>query len=329
MVNLKLKHIKIVTIILIALCFPSYSNAVSEITEADIDVITIPENPQPYEDVTIKLSSYSTNLDQAMIEWRSGASEVLSGYGKTSFTFKALGPNTLTVFNILISPADGSGTIVKRLAINPSEITILWEAVDGYTPPFYRGKSFASAEGLIRTVAIPNTSTIKQGKGNITYTWKTEDSTIQNASGFNKNSYTFQNNVLRSKESISVSAISIDSKYSASNKIQIPIINPKIIFYKKSPSEGILYNKALVEEMDVPEDEATIVAEPYFLALFGKENDFTYSWKINGADIDTPSKKTELTIQPTERDGYATINVVFENINTLFQKVSGQLKLNL
>jgi len=73
----------------------------------------------------------------------------------------------------------------------------------------------------------------------------------------------------------------------------------------------------------------TIVAEPYFLSLKGHENNFIYSWQINGERIATPSKKTELTIRPTSRGGYATIDVVIENLNELFQKVSNQLKLNL
>lgn len=312
-----------------AFCAPFYSRALSDLTEADISVETTPENPQPYEDVTIKLSSYSTDLDKAMIEWRSGATQILSGYGKTSFTFKALGPNTLTIFDITITPTDGSNAVIKRIAVNPSEVTILWEAVDGYTPPFYRGKSFVSAEGIIRAVAIPNTNTTKSGKKNITYTWKTDTDTLQNASGYNKDSYIFKNDVLHSKENVTVIASAISGQYSATNSITIPIVSPKIIFYKKSPTEGILFNQALVGETNITEDEATIVAVPYYLALAGNENDFTYSWQINGADIATPSKKTELSIQPTERGGYATINVVFENINTLFQKVSGQLKLNL
>jgi len=77
------------------------------------------------------------------------------------------------------------------------------------------------------------------------------------------------------------------------------------------------------------EDEATVVAEPYFLAYKGNENDFTYSWQINGQDIDTPTKKTELTIRPSSRGGYATVSATFENLTLLFQKVVGNLKIDL
>jgi hypothetical protein len=85
----------------------------------------------------------------------------------------------------------------------------------------------------------------------------------------------------------------------------------------------------VTDEIDIPEDQATIVAAPYSLALKGSEDNFTYSWKINGDDIATPSAKTELTIHPTAHGGYATVDVVFENLKQLFQKASGELKLNL
>ncbi len=307
------------------------SMAENEITpqESDISVTTIPDNPQPYQDVTVTLTSYATDLNKAMIQWQNGSNIVLSGYGKTSYSFKTLGPNNITILDVVINIPGSLDKINKRIAINPSEVELIWEGVDSYTPPFYRGKSFPSAEGLIKVVAVPNTNIIKQGKGNITYTWKAENNTVQSASGYNKDSYVFQNSELNNNETVTVNAQSIDGQYSATNTIEVPIVKPKILFYKKSPTEGTLYNQALDNQASITEEEVTIVAEPYFLALKGNENDFTYSWKINGKDIQTPSKKTQLTVHPTARGGYATINLVLQNLSTLYQKVSGDLKLNL
>jgi hypothetical protein len=298
--------------------------------DSDINVSTIPENPEPYQDVSITITSYATDLNKAIIEWKSGGNVLLSGYGKTSYSFKALGPNTSTTFSVAITTADGADQITKQIVINPSEVEILWEGVDSYAPPFYRGKSFISAEGLIRAVAIPNTEAIS-GKGNITYTWKNNNKTVLDASGYNKNSYVFENNELNSAEKVTVVASSINGQYNATSTIAIPIVSPKIIFYKKSPTEGILYNQALTDDafMSASENEMTIVAEPYFVAWSGKEDKFTYKWQINGEDIETPSKQTELTIEPTSRGGYANINFIMENLNTLFQKASGEFKLNM
>jgi len=217
----------------------------------------------------------------------------------------------------------------KRVTISPSEVEIMWESADGYTPPFYKGKSLPVSGSLIRAVAIPNTDTIKSGIGSISYTWKNNGDAVPDASGYNKNSYVFKNSMFDSTNEVTVTASSVNSNYAAENTIQIPDYAPKVIFYKKSPTEGVLYNNALNKEISMPEDEMTIVAEPYFMSVKGNENNFTYNWQINGEDITTPTKKSELTVRPTSHGGFATINIAIENLKELFQKASNQLKINL
>jgi len=330
----KLIKIKILFALIVGLAiinWPSISNAEMQI-EVQGDELSIevsPSNPAPYEDVTISLNSYATDLNKAIIVWKISGNTVLSGIGKTSYSFKASGPNTVDVLDINITPVGSMTTINKRIAITPSEIEIMWESVNGYTPPFYKGKSLPSSGSLIRAVAIPNTNTIKSGSGSIVYNWKNDSGAVLDASGYNKNSYIFKNSMFDTKNNISVTASSVDGKYSAEKAIEIPTYNPKLVFYKKSPTEGILYNNALDKEADMQEDEMTLVAEPYFLTLKNNESNFTYDWKINGENIQTPSKKTELTVRPTSRGGYATISLVIQNMNELFQKVNNQLKLNL
>lgn len=310
---------------------PRFSQGVGEIgiQDSDISINITPENPEPYQDIKIRLTSYATDLNKALIEWQSGSNIVLSGIGRTNYSFKALGPNTVTTLSVIITPSGSLDKITRQIVINPSEIDILWESVDGYTPAFYRGKSFASAESLIKAVAISNTSTQRSGKGNIVYTWKNNGNTVAGSSGYNKDSYIFANSELNKNEEVSVAASSVDESYSAAKTIKIPIVRPEIVFYEKSPTEGILYNNSLKNNTVVIGDEMTIVAVPYFLAVKGNEGKFSYKWKINDEDIATPSKKTELTIRPASRGGYATIGLSLENLSTFFQKVSGQLKLTL
>ncbi|MDE2030676.1 MAG: hypothetical protein KGI58_00215 [Patescibacteria group bacterium] len=326
-------HKKFLFGILLILCIvsiPSYSKAIDGIglQESDITASTQPENPEPYQDVTISLVSYATDLNKATIEWRSGSKVLLSGIGRTNFSIKAPGPNVTAVYTATITPVGDTNSITKQIIISPSDIEVLWESVDGYTPPFYKGKSFASPESLIKVVAIPDTSAVKSSS-NLVYTWKNNGKTIQSASGYGKDSYIFANNELNRSEEITVSASTVDGSYNATKTINIPIIDPKIVFYKRSPTDGVLYNSALVNDVFMSGDEFTIVATPYFLATLGNEDKFTYSWQINGNSISTPSKKTELTVRPSSRGGYATIGVTMENLNTFFQKVTGQLKINL
>jgi len=331
-VNLtKVKFFIIGVFILGIINIPHFSSAdlQVEVQDNEINVETIPNNPQPYQNVTINLSSYATDLNKAIIIWQADSGTVLSGIGKTSYTFTTNGPDQSTTFNISITPVGSMSTISKTIVITPSEVEIMWESVGGYTPPFYKGKSLPISGSFIKAVAIPNTGTIKSGNGSISYTWKNADSVVQDASGYNKNSYIFKNSMFDTTNNISVTAQSVDGNYNAENTIDIPVYDPKLVFYKRSPAEGILYNNALNTETTMTEDEMTVVAEPYFMSLKGNENNFTYSWEINGAPINTPSNKDELTVRPTTKGGYATINLVIENLNELFQKVSNSLKLNI
>jgi hypothetical protein len=300
-----------------------------EVQEGEINVEVNPNNPQPYDDVTISLSSYATDLSKAIITWIGSTGTVLSGIGKTSYSFKAGGSSSTTFFDINITPVGSMSTINKRITIYPSEVEIMWESADGYVPPFYKGKSLPVSGGSIRAVAIPNTDTIKSGIGSLSYTWKNAGNAVPDASGYNRNSYIFKNSMFDDINEVTVIASSVSDSYSAENIIQIPIYQPKIVFYKKSPTEGVLYNNALNKETYMPEDEMTIVAIPYFLSTKENENNFTYSWQINGEGIKTPTKKTELTIRPSSRGGFATVGVSIENLKELFQKVTNQLKINL
>lgn len=328
---IKIKVFLVAFFILGIITIPSVSIAEMqiEVQENEIDVETIPYNPQPYKEVTVNLSSYATDLNKAIITWQGESGTVLSGIGKTSYTFTAPGPNSSTYFDISVTPVNSMSTINKRIVISPSEIEIMWESVSGYTPPFYRGKSLPTKGSTIKAVAIPNTDTIKSGSGSLSYTWKSDDKTVQEASGYNKNYYIFKNGLLDTTNEITVVASSVAGNYGAESTAEIPIYEPKLIFYKRSPTEGILYNGALYKEATETEDEIAIVAEPYFLSTKGNENNLSYSWKINGEDIETPSKKTELTLRPTSRGGYATIRLEIENIKELFQSISSNLKLNM
>lgn len=310
--------------------FISNAEVAIQVQENEISVDTSPHNPGPYQDVTINLSSYATDLSKASIVWQEGSKTVLSGYGKTSYSFKTDGVGTYKIFKINITPAGSMSSLIKKVAIYPSEIEIMWESVNGYTPPFYKGKSLPVSGSLIKAVAIPNTETIQSGNGNISYTWSNSGSVVASASGYNMNSYIFKNSIFDDKENdITVSASSVAGNYSAEKNIKIPLYDPKLIFYKKSPTEGVLYSTALNKETSMEnEGEMTLVAEPYFMTT-KENNNFSYTWKINGELVQTPSKKTEMTVRPASRGGYATMNLVIENIGELFQKVSNTLKIKI
>ena len=309
----------------------NFSFAESQITTGQDEIIVdvSPNNPEPYSDVSINITSYATDLNKAIITWQGDSGVLLSGIGKTSYSFKASGPNTSITINIIIKPVGSVSTISKKIVLTPSEIELLWESMDAYVPLFYKGKALFSRGGMVKAVAIPTSDTIKSGSGNISYLWKNNDNAESNSSGYDKSYFIFSNDLFDSENNITVSASSVEENYNAEKTISIPAYSPKILFYKKSPTEGVLYNKILENDATMTENEMTIFISPYFLSTKGNEDKFSYMWSINGDQIQTPSKKTELTIRPTSRGGYANISITLESLTKLFQKVTGQLKLNI
>lgn len=308
----------------------SYAELQVGVQNEDIIVNVSPRNPEPYQNTTITITSYSTDLNKASITWQKGKELLLSGTGRTSYSFKTTGPNTTMVFDITIKPAGSISMINKRVSISPSEIELLWEPVNSYTPPFYKGKALPTKGSSIKAVAIPNTNTIKSNLGSISYTWKNNNEVVEDSSGYNKNYYLFKDDIYSGDgNNITVVASSVENNYTAEKSINIPIYSSRVLFYKKSPTEGVLYNNNIKNNYIMSEDEMTVVAEPYYLDIKNKWNAFSYDWKINGSAIQTPLSKTELTIRPSSRGGYATINVAFDNANDLFQKIIGVLKINL
>jgi len=294
-----------------------------QIGENQITVETSPKNPQPFQDVTINLSSYATDLNKATITWQSETGIVSSGIGKTSYKFKAPASDSSTKFTISITPP-GSSTIKKTVYIKPSEIDVFWESVNGYTPPFYKGRTLPTTKSTIKVVAIPTTKNYRD----FSFVWKNKDKTITGSSGYNRNYYTFRNSMFDKKDNITVTASSLQGDYVAQKNIEIMLFNPEIVFYKKDPALGVDYSNAIMEDSKTEEDELTIAAEPYYLLVKEDPSKFIYEWTINKKAIETPTKKNELSIRPTSRNGYAIINLYVYHINNMFQDVYGSLKIN-
>ncbi len=312
---------------LLALFLFHTQRASAVVRSVDILVTVAPEVPKPYDDVTITLQSFDTDLNKATIEWKGGETLYLKDTGATDFSFKMGGLGTQSIIDVVINTPEGD-IVRKRIALTPTDVDLLWQAVDSYVPPFYKGKALPIKEGLIRVVAVPNSGATNQS-GALTYTWQLNNSAASGQSGYKKNVFEFTSSKDEASDSVGVTASSTASDYLAKGRIELIPNDPLIIFYKKSPTEGTLYNNALIDQTQMVEDEMTVVAEPYFLSLKGHENSFQYTWQINGNQIETPSRKNEITIRPTDRNGYSLISLSLENMNALFQKATRQLRINL
>lgn len=328
MIKVRFFKLKLISFLLILPLFTLFRGIAFSDNEipflgSEIIVETSPGNPIPNQKVTIFLSSYSVDLNKSTITWQSEGGIVLSGIGKTSYSFNAPQVNISTIINISITPPGGS-TISKKVTIRPTDIDVFWESEKGYTPPFYKGKSLPITESFIKVVAIPN---VKSDRG-FSYVWKKDDMVLNEKSGYDKNYYTFLNSSFDLSNKITVIASAVQGDYVAQKNIEISVYEPKIIFYKKDPAMGIDYNNALVDNSSVTDEEITILAEPYYFLIEKDPGKFIYEWAINNKSISTPMKNHELSIRPTSRGGYAVIDLNIYHINKMFQKAFNSIKIN-
>lgn len=326
--NLKIKLNLFFLIFIIGIIFVFPTKKINaELRAVDISATIIPENPKPYEDVTILLESYAVDLDSSTIEWKSRDKIFYKNTGAKEFTLKAGAPGTKSIVDIKITNQDGESA-QKRIILEPSDMDILWQAVDSYVPPFYRGKALPPKEGKVKVIAIPNTGSGSQSSS-YSYLWKLNDKTQQDQSGYKKNSFVFNLSNTEKENTVEVTSNSVSGESTSDGILKISGVNPKILFYKKTPGEGISYNDAFSSEFNLEESEVTIKAEPYFMGDMGKGDIHNYEWKVNNEVINTPAKKNTLTVRPTTRGGYAKINLFIENTTKLFQSATKQLIINL
>jgi hypothetical protein len=327
----------ILAVILLTGIFYNQTFAQSSVEEAaringnDIEAIMDPETPGAMENVTITLSSFLTDMDRAFVIWKVNGKNELSGTGKKKFTFTTNDIGTQTVVDISIRATTGD-IINKRINIAPAEINILWEGADSYTPPFYRGRALPGPEGLIRVVALPqvDTSGIRPDPSTFAYTWKRNTKVNQDASGYGKDSFVFQQSYLNEEEEVTVEARGTKTNFVGSSTKVIRPFNPKILFYEKDPIFGIKWNTALSNNLEVRDAEKTILAEPYFVSPKNPTSgQLKYIWTINNGEVSTPSVPNVLTIKKGAGSGTAKIDLDIRNILKIFMEVSGSLTINL
>lgn len=299
-------------------------SAQTDFSNNDISIETIPEIPGPYEDVQVKLISYSYNLDQLNITWLEDGKVGLTGTGEKNFSFISPGLGQTRTVEVRITLPDGE-LFSRKIITKPSNVDLLWQGVDAYTPPFYRGKALPTSEGVLRVVAMtsfPNNKSV--------YSWRRNYNAVQDASGYGKNSFTFKNSYLNKIENISVTSNNTEDGSVAQKNIALSLFTPKIIFYEKDPLLGILYNKGITDSVSVGKSDKTLVAEPYFVSPRDPlATDLLYTWKINTKEIDNPDQPNTIVIRSGNESGTAKIDLSIESISKLFLNVKKSLSVNL
>jgi hypothetical protein len=298
-------------------------------SSADVSIDMAPENPAPNENTTVTLSSYTDDLNSVLITWFVNGKKSSSGIGQKNFSLKAPTMGEKTTVMATISLFDGD--IDESVTVEPSIMTMLWQANDSYVPPFYEGKAMPSAGSEVKVVAIPE---IKNGVGfvdptNMTYDWQLNSTNDENNSGYAKNFYIYTSDYLDSSDDVTVTTETLDQKYSIDGSVNVSTVDPKIEFYKKDSTLGTIWEQALSDGYKVVGNQ-TIQAAPYFISPKDIRIPFlTFDWSVNDQTVAVPTYSDNFLplIVQAGTSGTSKISLEVNNVQSLTDTASKDLNV--
>ncbi|MFA5841614.1 MAG: hypothetical protein WC835_01460 [Candidatus Paceibacterota bacterium] len=324
----------IALILLGSFIFPAQKISVVSAQGIGTDPVLVemePEFPKPEETVSIKLTSYSTDLDRAKIVWTLNGKTVKSGVGGKTFSF-GMGPAGKSVtFGVTVDSQD-IGIFEKKVTLNPAQVDILWQAIDSYTPPFYRGKALPAKMSKIRVLAMPDMKTKSGGavkSTDLIYKWTLGDAPMLDSSGYAKNFADFSLDFVSSDASVKVNASSIkEAGLVAENIAYFTTVDPKIIFYENKPLKGISYENAAGNSFDLKNNEVSIVAEPYYFTSQNGRSSLSYNWLINGIPTQPVNQRSLVLRIGDQKSGSSEISLGVKQVSRFLQAANKTFTIN-
>jgi len=297
-----------------------------------LDMSASPVNPEPLQNITITLNSYSFDLDRAQVTWLVNGQIKKTEIGLKEFTVQAGKNGQKTTVGVRVETTE-FGLIEKEISLTPSLVDLIYESLS-YVPPFYKGRALNPNQGVVLVTAIPELIDSAGNKlltQNIIYSWKKDGKVQGSSSGLGKNIFVFSGTVPIRDSLIEVTASSLDGSVTASKQINITNIkSAQVIFYEDSPIYGIMFNRAITNTVRMLSDEFKVKAFPYFMSVgYSQSPDLNYKWGINGNPSENLEEDKGAMVFRIENPGtgMASIDLKVESISRIFQ--FGQNSFNI
>jgi hypothetical protein len=297
----------------------------------DVLIETIPEIPGPNELVRIKINSFSFNLNNYYVAWFRNGNQEAAGFGVRDFQFRTGDSGDIT--NVTIVVEFENQVFRKELRFAPSQVDLLWEATDAYTPPFYRGKALPLKQGSIKVTAIPETLLIEPSDApNLIYYWDKNFLRQIAGSGFGKQSFKFTTDVLGISDRITVTSNDRRENSFATSTVEIPFneYEPKILFYEINENNRLMTNRALNTNSLINSDTVKLSFHPLNMSTVADNFvDLFVNWSLNNRSQPPQdfAKQNELFVTTGGESGEINIKVGLEGIEKLLQESDGEIEL--
>lgn len=282
-----------------------------------------PENFGPGESVTISISSFNIPLNKATILWETDGETLQEGVGVRQVRVTA--PESGETKEVFVVVTQGELVVEKSVTLEPRSLGLYIESVDGYTPPWYQGRSHIAEESVVKIIAIPDSFPAIISSDTNIYTWAKNGFVDQAQSGRGKQAFITKLSPFSNSEDIRV------TMEDTSRTITLIPRKVQISLFEYSPLYGTRFEKELGRNIALTKEDVTLEVIPWFFSAGSRASTLLgISWTLNGLPTRSQGDRSLLNLRKGTQDkGVAQVGVtVRHQERTLqFNRVSTDVEL--
>lgn len=286
-----------------------------------------PRYPLAGETVSLTFKTNSIDMGVSQVTWKINGEIVAQGYGQRTHSFVVGAPGESFAIEVTAVPPKG-GAVRASEVIRVSDLSFAWEART-YTPPFFPGTALIvrGAEAVVMVFpTVFDTAGKLYDPSVLTYEWMLNGKGLLDASGRGKNSAVIKTERLFDNFGVTVTIKDPLGTVRLMKYFELPVTEPRIMFYEDNPVLGILYNRALGERESLTGEELKIVAEPYYASAQSRlEPSLQYEWTIGEQKLNTPGSL--VLRREGAGGGNAQLSLAILNSGFLAQRMQGRLQI--
>jgi len=281
------------------------------------------DNLEPGTKVTASLNSYSLSETISSINWLLDGTTLTESKNlrEIDLTLKDLGKDS--IIDVYVETTIGKTYHIQKV-ITPVYLDIIIEP-QTRTPAFYKGRALPSVESTINLTAVINGNITNAG--NYIYNWSLNNARLNG--GAIIGNYKASTEVpLSSFNVLSLSVTDKNNKVIAKKSINIPTIEPLLLFYTEDTLYGL--NHTPLKTLIFNENNIKVKAEPYYLDLKTYNQPQVIEWKTSGVRIPSEnSNPYEINLSKSEYEGSGKIiNFRVRNNSKFLQGADASFKIN-
>ncbi len=285
-----------------------------------------PANPKPYDKIRLVLKSYSFDVDASKISWYVNRVLVKSETGGKNYTLQLGEANKTFYVGIDVTTPDGA-SFQTSIPVTPHFTPLLIEGVEGFTPPFYEGRSLYGESAKVRVVAFPvvNEEGLQINKKNLVYKWNVNTIPFPESGGYGKNSFVVRQDELEEENNVDVVVTSPSGGTTLNERVSLKPYDITPLFYEYDPLYGINLNKAYESTISITKP-TKLYYSPYNFAYSKKTSYF--NWSLNGLPV-TADSDFLINLIPKEKSaGQSTLSVKADHSTKLLQSLDSQMVID-